>query len=119
MYFIPKELADKLQKKSYPMPTNIVYATFKKDGKLCPMKIVGEVICKEPIAPTIEQVLEWLRKEKGIFVEISPAYIDITFYASVYKREDGKHLRCNISLKYNSYEKAALAGIEYVLDNLI
>lgn len=56
-------------------------------------------------APTISQVLKWLRKKMEIFVEVSPAYNEITFYASVYKAKDAKYIRCYISkLKYASYK---------------
>ena len=67
-------------------------------------------------APIISQVLKWLRKEKGIHIcialgEFSDWMFDISkidgnvFYGAM----DGFH----------SYEEATLAGIEYVLDNLI
>lgn len=66
-------------------------------------------------APTISQVLKWLREEKKIHVSISVFdnnwgydIIDITTSFP----EDFKPY-------HKTYEEAALAGIEHVLDNLI
>ena len=120
-FFIPKELADKLKAKSYPMPTNVVYATYKRDGKLCPMKIVGGAISKEPVAPTIEQVLKWLREEKKLFVEPSLFKYGYESYIQSTTFEDDKDYTDTWYVEgfYSTYEQAALAGIEYVIDNLI
>ena len=86
-------------------------------------------------APTISQVLKWLREEKKIYVEpciladrdadaddkvineytywsFSITHIetgDMIYFE--YEHIDGK--------RYESYEQAALAGIEYTLDNFI
>ena len=71
-------------------------------------------------APTISQVLKWLRKEKRIDV------------GAVWDNRDGKWIgyvnemdmpdlvgEYVLHNTYDAYEQAALAGIEYVLDNLI
>ena len=72
--------------------------------------------------PTISQVLKWLREEKKLFVEVymyNSHYlweiynteiidVDLTQKSEKYSEEE-----------FQTYEKAALAGIEYVLDNLI
>lgn len=121
--FVTYDLAKKLKEKGFPQKTfgtyDMVGATYLNDGRFYKD---GCIYHKEDAytAPIISEVLKWLREENKIFVEISPVYIDITFYVSVYKSKDGKFLKCYISdLKYNSYEQAALAGIDYVLDNLI
>ena len=72
-------------------------------------------------APTISQVLNWLRKEKSIFV--SPClykkgyepYIQSTIF------KDGEDYTdmWRVNKFYSSYEGAALKGIEYVLNNLL
>lgn len=67
--------------------------------------------------PTISQVLKWLREEKRICVEINCNYTD--YFPTVRKldyHETDYVSGCDI---YKTYEEAALAGIEYVLDNLI
>lgn len=74
-------------------------------------------------APTISQVLKWLRKEKDIDIVISPVF----FYDGVLgkMREYGckvftpslnKPEHCGY---HEEWEQAAIAGIEYALDNLI
>jgi hypothetical protein len=69
------------------------------------------------LLPTISQVLKWLREEKKIHIQIlftSPPnkweYITV--------KMTNNELR-GMYATFTSYEQAALAGIEYVLDNLI
>lgn len=116
--FVPYDIAVKLKEKGFPIPTNIVYATYNQDGKLCPMKIVWETINKKPIAPTIGQVLEWLRKEKRLFVEVCLLSGGWSYVIREVAPVRGFDLK--IHAKYeDSWEAAALSGIEYVLDNMI
>lgn len=88
-------------------------------------------------APTISQVRKWLIDEKKIFIAINIAWCyedeNTPFYknpkmlpilkgynAGIYNLDnlnDGK--MSNKITYFETYEKAALAGIEYVLDNLI
>lgn len=74
-------------------------------------------------APTISQVLKWLREEKDIDLVISPVF----FYDGVLgkMREYGckvfapslnKPEHCGY---HEGWEQAAIAGIEYILYNLI
>lgn len=68
-------------------------------------------------APTISQVLKWLREEKKIFVEISCIYTDYFPTIRLLDYHQTDYIRGDII--YSTYEKAALAGIEYVLDYLL
>lgn len=68
------------------------------------------------IAPTIDQVLEWLRKEKKIYVLIEVEYEDWFEYKIV---QTIKGIRGSNTRVYETFEEAVLAGIEYALDNLI
>ena len=67
-------------------------------------------------APTISQVLKWLREEKiHIVINFDGGmdwYYQIALYGLTTYEKESEH-------KYNSYEQAALAGIEYVLNKLI
>lgn len=77
------------------------------------------------IAPTISQVLKWLREEKNI--HISPVlwgrgwYVDIQSFTKetdedyVYYDVDNKFQ----SIDYETYEEAVIAGVNYCLENLI
>ena len=68
--------------------------------------------------PTIAQVLKWLRKEKKLYLELVIT-ADTEYMCDIYKI-DPRPIRCVGSTDYSkTYEGAALAGIKYVLDNLI
>ena len=76
------------------------------------------------IAPTISQVLKWLRKEKFILIGLSPMQeYDgnemIEWCSTIYKADKQGGMSWIEEFYYESYEQAALTGIEYVLDNLI
>ncbi len=66
-------------------------------------------------APTISQVLEWLR-EKKIYVSVEVEREDWFEYKIV---QTIKNTRKTSTRVYETYPEAILAGIEYVLDNLI
>lgn len=69
-------------------------------------------------APTISQVLKWLREEKKIYLELV-IVVDGKYMCDIYKI-DARPIECLGSTEYSkTYEAAALAGIEYMLDNLI
>lgn len=70
-------------------------------------------------APTISQVLKWLR-EKHLLVIPVPSYFNaegvcISWDCDIWA--DDNYECCRVDKK--TYEEAALTGIEYVLDNLI
>lgn len=69
-------------------------------------------------APPISQVLKWLREEKKIFIQIEingNGYI-----SSIYGRKYfDSYLMYSLKNNFKTYELAALAGVEYVVDNLI
>jgi hypothetical protein len=122
--FIPYELALKLKEKGFDIPFYFYYRTddkylhhamVTKPLVYCD-KIDDEVVC----APTISQVLKWLREEKRIDA------------GAVWDNRDGKWIgyinemdmpdlvgEYVLPNTYDTYEQAALAGIEYVLENLI
>lgn len=72
-------------------------------------------------APTISQVLKWLR-EKGVDIYCTPYWHNKTdkYYVVCIVKDRlynyGAYIDDN---DFNNYESAALAGIEYSLDNLI
>ena len=77
-------------------------------------------------SPTIEQVLEWLREEKDIDIVIYPVDRNTIYMGgekyilSIYfcgKRIYEIHKDNND--KFVKYEDACIAGIEYVINNLI
>lgn len=71
-------------------------------------------------APTISQVLKWLREEKNIICLPHIEPIEEKWFFYVVRLPQTSDFPEYMSLViYNTYEQAALAGIEYVLDNLI
>lgn len=75
-------------------------------------------------APTIPQVLKWLREEKLILIGLSPMQgYDcneiIEWCCTIFRADKRGGLSWQEEFYYQSYEQAAIAGIEYVLDNLI
>lgn len=74
--------------------------------------------------PNIYQVLKWLREKKLILIGLSPMQEydveeTIEWCATVYKADKQGGLSLKEEFYYESYEQAALAGIEYTIDNLI
>ena len=68
--------------------------------------------------PRIDEVLDWLREEKKIYLELV-IVVDAEYMCDIYKI-DASPIECLGSTEYSkTYEAAAIAGIEYCLDNLI
>ena len=119
--FTPFELAVKLKEKGFDEPC---YGYYHCNGGNDSFELCGNGDCdflnsknKHRIAaPTIPQVLKWLRKEKGmeVYSNYNRVYKHWTYIARAF--DDS----CYNSIGgFKTYEQAALAGIEYVLDNLI
>ena len=117
--FVPFELAVKLKEKGFDWRIGYAY----DNGGEC-MYIVTEYDVDYIPAPTISQVLKWLREEKLILIGLSPMQEYggdevIEWCSTVYKAEKQGGLSWQEEFYYQSYEQAALTGIEYVLNNLI
>ena len=139
MEFVTFELAKKLKEKGfkeeclsyytteYTLYNNVI--TLTDDKYLCVSDIDYEefLVSHNSIkytngnyvdAPTIEQVLEWLRKEKNLYIAIRTW--GGTWGYDVIGLIDGQGLHwVAYHEDIKSYEDAALAGIEYAIDNLI
>lgn len=123
--FVTFETAKKLKEKGFPQKCFGKYemqgACYIDDGRFYIGGCITEVE-KAYTAPTIPQVLKWLRKKRNIHITI-----DITNYgfisSTISFRWDESYCENEIEhynhKGYSTYEEAALAGIEYVLDNLI
>ena len=70
------------------------------------------------IAPTISQVLKWLREEKKLHISIEYGYAETPIW-DFEIRLIGSYGRWWGDDTYSSYEQAALAGVAYCLENLI
>lgn len=118
--FVSFKIAKKLKEKGFNKPC---VATYDKDGMLgynyvqpTSIRAVGFDECLVyhndcVMAPTISQVLKWLREEKAISVEPLATPYNCWFYMIKCKGEIKVTYTGN---KYKTYEAAAIAGIEYV-----
>lgn len=133
--FVTFEIVKKLKEKGFSLEKTEIYGKFDSDGLFHPQlyfNYIETMDYDEIDAPTISQVLKWLREEKKIYVAIY--YVPIIesvnnsvikksqdfYYPTIQKIGDFEStIHTNGNDCFSSYEEAALAGIEYVLDNLI
>ena len=134
--FVSFETAKKLKEKGFAIPTKSIFGMYNEIGVFHTLTTSADYeTCdsgfkcrcyynyddfdeRDFIAPTISQVLKWLREEKRLHIAIDIwgrtwgyDIIELTSDNSLHwtaYREDIK-----------SYEDAALAGIEHAIDNLI
>mgnify|MGYP003305156833 FL=1 len=135
--FVPFKLARKLKEKAFPQKCfgkyEMASACYIDDGRFYEGGCITEVE-KAYTAPTISQVLKWLRVDRCFHVspDLMSDYSEDadgnickewTYWSySIHHIIDGVLYRDYNQfdhIEYKSYEEAALAGIEYVLDNLI
>jgi hypothetical protein len=134
MEFVNKQLSLKLKEKGFDKPCFGYYyiktPTGMNEGELVlnryPYRnVTYEDTLKKHIgfinpnmvdAPTIEQVLKWLGEEKDFMV--FPVYSKNTsrWYCEIVNADSLESEKLPLS---DSYEDAAIAGIEYVIKNLI
>ena len=138
------EIAKKLKEKGFTIPTKSIFGMYNEIGVFHTLTSSADYeTCdsgfkcrcyydyddfdeRDFIAPTISQVLKWLREEKKIHICID-IYDDGWFFdiASFYKEDTGvyeiklPYKSSKVTPDYDSFEQAAIAGIEYSLDNLI
>jgi hypothetical protein len=126
MKFINKQLAIKLKEKGFDKPCFGFYNPIQDELQLycannkdVTYKNILTSVYKNKVlvdAPTIEQVLKWLREEKDFMV--FPVYSKNTsrWYCEIINADSLESYKLPLS---DSYEDAAIAGIEYVINNLI
>lgn len=128
--FVSFELSKKLKDKGYPQVEKNTLAMYDEDGclsYLCPTFDINRYYyCFEDfdkhdyVAPTISQVLKWLRNDKKIFVVV---FIDddsdypVTY--NIFRGTDCVHHHHGNYFALSEWSKCEMAGIEYVIDNLI
>lgn len=136
--FVTFELAKKLKEKGYPQtPDNMsCMPYYEYDEVINATSLCNEIVyySAEPrnifAAPAIHKVLKWLREDKVISVEpyASASGWRVTICRAYHQdRCDAGGGTClkrevigyNDGGAFEKYEEAAIAGIEYVIDNLI
>lgn len=130
MKFVDKQLALKLKEKGFDKPCFGWYDSEGDDDELllntrtiidCNYKDLLESTNDIDVfidAPTIDQVLEWLREEKHIYISIDvcKGFDDFVFAHEITSVE-GKWREDNHY--YDSYDDAILAGINFIVEHLI
>ena len=133
--FVTFELAVKLKERGFPQrPDCFNYSSnYDWDGLRKIHSLSNASVWFDPnisrdniyFAPTISQVLKWLREEKKIHIEIFLYDGKYSYFIKSITQicENDLFHKClnedTTDDEYTTYEQAALAGIEYVLDNLI
>ena len=123
--FVNFELAKRLKEKGFSLEKTEIYGKFDSDGLFHSQlyfNYIETMDYDETIAPTISQVLKWLRDEKKLYVGVtySPKIEGSQdfYYATIqYIVDYKKTIYPNDS--YVCWEGAILNGIEYAIDNLI
>lgn len=121
MEFVNYELAKRLKEKGFTLPKSNVVGKFDSDGVFHSQLYINfteTMDSEEIIAPTISQVLKWLREEKEIDLVIEPLFYENRhreYGIRVFAPRLNKPVHCGY---FNKWEQAALAGINYYLDNL-
>ena len=127
--FVTYDIAVKLKEKGFDKLCLLCYTDKQKLVQNSVQSTICDAICINDIlnsynrlknnytdVPTISQVLKWLREEKGLHIVI-PACFNKNYWWEI--RNFNRNLSEYSDAEYISYEKAALAGIEYTLNNLI
>jgi hypothetical protein len=123
MDFVDFNLAKKLKEKGFPQRTfgeyDMLGACYFEDGRFYEKGCITEV-ARAYTAPTIAQVLKWLREEKNIYcLPWFERGVDMWFYAICKPSYGCEFPEFMSKSDYDTYEQAAIAGIAYVLDKLI
>lgn len=115
--FVPFDLAVKLKEKGFKEKVNAYYGKLENLFDVHPALDMNDCDYMAS-APTISQVLKWLREKKGIHICISCSIAPLANWEYEIVEIDGV-VFVNADYGYSTYEESALAGIEYALDNLI
>ena len=128
--FVPFELAVKLKEKGFSC--EYPFAMYNEDGEFYPLYSsdkyyyeISDFDSRDFIAPTISQVLKWLREKKKYHIEFVGNACGYLFIISDVPSKGGTDRYCsdysgpNDGGTWDKYEDCAKAAIEYVLYNLI
>ena len=117
--FVSFEIAKKLKEKGFNEPC---YAYYHCNGGNDSFELCGDrdfLNSKNQYrvaAPTIPQVLKWLRNTYNLHVETYPCVLGMWKFLVTNITTLEERALCD---KYTSSEQAAIAGVNYCLENLI
>ena len=121
--YVSFEIAKKLKEKGFNEYSDMSYTKIGLSNYTETYKESKEFYC---YAPTIYQVLKWLRDDKQIYIIVEPfpcmATNNKIYWSWKYKwNSNGIYMNSVLpdNSNYITYEQAILVGIKYVLDILI
>lgn len=119
--FVTYDLAVKLKEKGFNVECHAYYEPLKHCLNLSRVlqtnSLTENYNCIT--APTISQVLKWLRENKKLHVSIMTFMFRAGWCYEVVRLGENPKLVAAHRNSYNTYEKAAIAGVNYCLENLI
>lgn len=124
--FVPFELAKKLKEKGFKQGYNIFgyKLIYSNNTTIKYISDIGaydkEYFGENVSCPTISQVLEWLRNDKKIFIVVcidDDSDYPVTY--NIFSETDCVHHHHGKYFSLSEWSKCEMAGIEYVIDNLI
>ena len=126
--FVTFKIAKKLKEKGFPQVTfgnyDMQSACYIEDGRFYENGCITEV-SRAYTAPTISQVLKWLREEKKLHINVDIDEFGWEYRICKFQKVDNEIYNFDLdylasySGEFMSYEQAALNAIEFVLDKLI
>ena len=128
--FVPFEIAKKLKEKGFRYNTSYWYNQYgtlldkDENDRKCKNSVLTNDKSYGVDAPTIAQVLKWLREEKRLHIDIAiwkGKYIAMIVFVDKPDQniEHNNETIWEDESGFDTYEQAALLGTEYTLDNLI
>lgn len=122
MDFVPLQLTKKYLEKGFTLEEGNTYGYFSEDGYFYPLRYYIEhsnVIddkSKFIPAPFYEQIFEWLRNNKNIYIDNESW--GPNHYHSIIKKYDNKKVHKHIYLKYEkSFLESQFQSLCYIINN--
>jgi hypothetical protein len=122
MDFVPFQLTKKYLEKGFTLEEGNTYGYFSEDGYFYPLRYYIEhsnvIDDKSEFipAPFYEQIFEWLRNNKNIYIDNESW--GPNHYHSIIKKYDNKKVHKHIYLEYEkSFLESQFQSLCYIIDN--
>lgn len=125
MELVTIEIAQKLKTKGFPQGNedDITKLYYRISDNLQSAILLSEGKDVKWYCPTISEVMKWLRDTHNIHINVGfvrfNGNTELYWVFSVENIKDDVEYDWLYSTSHDSYEEAAMAGIEWILDNVI